>query len=450
MNNKLLPRLRNQFIFSKNKHLIPSDWNQLELNGWVLGIHKSLPSAKISDEKGKYNGILLGFIFTSEGKTLASEYICKSENNDIDSFVEDNIYKNINGRFAFIVYNEDSFRFYIDPLGSLSALFDKDQEAIVSSPLLLGKDKQSKDWDENLFSISNQLFFEKTFFKNVKRIIPNYYLDILTWKTKRHFPVDIMHSQISISEKKISNISEDLEKWFKSFGGKEKLYFSLTAGSDARMLLAVCKKYKEKITFINVSLSNNKIDEKIPDMIADRLSLKQLKLGSKEASDEEKELFLKILGFNKILFRIIPEVEKELNDTLIITGVNGEIGRGAYYRHIPDINGKTIGELFEILGVDKNMYKDEIQRMKEELPTYITNHQILDLIFIEQIGGCISGPNTYVFDSLGFNLIHAFNGRNLICDMLKLPIDYKKNQELVSDLCELNWKELSNIPINSL
>ena len=446
-------KLVNQFILTKNINLVPHQWDTKQIHGWVLGHHFNLPIVELVCKKVEATlGFIIGYpVFDSA--MLSDYYYLSGDEPDLDKMIEDEIFKKLSGRFLCIYITKKTQRIYLDATGSLAALFSAQYGCVCSSTAVLGLTNSSSSFNDYVKQHQLQwLFFGKTQFGHIRRIIPNHYLDLENWMLHRHYPKPNQFQHTVGLKESIQIISDEIKKMGTALSAKG-LYMSLTAGADCRLVMASLRPVVNQITFINNPINFNKMDEAVAGELIERFNLRHLSLnGVRAATPTEVSVFAQILGYTNSTLRELPESVDVLNPQgYHITGVNGELAKGKLYNEgdFENTSAFTIEDLLLRFGVTSNSELLEDAKMQlSPLIGNFTNFQILDLILIEQFFGCLSGPETYPYDAFTIPSIHAFSGRILIETIIGLDSAYKFRKRLTVDACKQLWPDLLQVEIN--
>ncbi|MDD1710524.1 MAG: hypothetical protein LUQ37_06420, partial [Methanoregulaceae archaeon] len=119
-----IPDLPGQFILGKTRTNIPESWISESIGDWLLGCHPTLPVIRISDENGQVAGWILGYAIDEAGRLLAENdsRTVPGIGDGLESGEERFTYR-FGGRFLTIFADTRWPRVYLDPCGSLSAVY---------------------------------------------------------------------------------------------------------------------------------------------------------------------------------------------------------------------------------------------------------------------------------------------------------------------------------------
>ena len=444
--------LSGQFVLCQDTKVIPEKWNVEEVGKWLLATHPSLPVIDISTAAGAQIGWMIGYPINLEcevvtGKVIFPSYSDDREKGDIiDGFLYD-----FGGRFAAILVGEGLSRFYLDPSGSLAAVYSTTEPVVASTSSAMGKDRSSNDWDERLVEALPGMWypFGLTPHKSLERILPDHYLDLSDWKLVRHWPgKSSLHVEAGVTEQ-IENIAALITN-IVCATVSHGAYLNLTAGFDTRMMLACAKEMASEIVFF--TSTQDKTDVHTARLLAKKLNLKHVLIESVPATRSQQETRLHLSGYVSdagSLSHYENHQGRPRKDYLQLAGLAGEVGRSFYWKNgaVSHLDAKTLLGLIQIpaYGPVIRRAEDWLSKIRELNP-----YQKLDVAYIEQRLGCWAGPQMYAYDHLTLPVVYAFSHRRIFENMLRLPYRYRQKQQMTIDICKLKWPETLGVPFNQL
>lgn len=426
-----LSKEKGQFILSKEKKAIVSEWNLRQKGSWTLSSHPSLLVADIFTRDDIHIGWLLGYpVVFSKRKFCPNKIILNIDfGNLTPETAEKEIYE-FGGRFVCVFLTDTFQRLYLDPAGSLSCAYSLGRSMIASSPALLDSEGAKHEPDLlkalNMASSQSGTWFPcgLTPVKNVRILLPNHFLNLHKWQTERHWPKkDIKNIGIFKSPSKIAKkIAELIKDTIDIVAANHLLSVTLTAGSDSRILLACCRDMIDKTLFVTSDEGVENVDLSVSKILSKLFALQHSVKSSFDAN------------------------------RIVLLGFGGEAAKGIYYRKKDTRLARLKPEdLLERLGypVGNRHFLEEITMWLSEVNGF-SPFLINDLMYVEQRLGCCMGPVMYAYDKRGggYNL-YPINQRKIFELIFKLPVAYKKENRLAIDICRLMWPELLRVPINA-
>lgn len=174
--------LKGQFIVCRNQEFVPDGWEVHDLGGsWWLGLNE-LPVVRVVDEAGVQTGWLLGTAVDPIECRVLTEEIGQS---DLLGRLD-----YLSGRFVAILPLYGLGKVFLDPAGSLSLVYAPDDSIIASSLMLVPYSSRTRDDDDLIETLGiperNGVYpFGLTPRRGVRRLLPNFALDITTWEATR-------------------------------------------------------------------------------------------------------------------------------------------------------------------------------------------------------------------------------------------------------------------------
>jgi hypothetical protein len=442
-----------QFFLSKNPELIPDGWKRYNKGQWCLGVSE-LPVLGVVNASGINIGWCIGYPIHNKNPWKSKIVINCEDDGIINMSSIEDFYHDTGGRFVLVLIMKKEAKLFLDPGGSLSAVFSTSEKTVASTPTLFG---EKYDWDEEIIRVLNmpesELWFPSglTPKKGIKRILPNHYLDLNAWRVARHWPRS--SSDLTIEDdidKNVSIISSCLIKTIGIVAERYPIQMTLTAGRDSRMVLACAREFMSKISFFTQSDNQETIDMHIAKKLAKRLGLQHSFIPIKTATDDEMLRWLYLTGhaIGGAIMKIHKTVESYDRQSAVINGIFGEVGRAYYCKKNDSIDMKITAE--EIHERRQIPHHNRILSATEKWLSGLSGYnifQILDLFFIEQGEGCGESPKFYT-NTISLFGISPFNHRKIFKSMLKLPYDYRLSLQLPIDICLKQWPELLDLPFN--
>jgi hypothetical protein len=442
-----------QFTLSRDPKIIPDHWSMHEKAGWYLGVN-GLPVMPVVDVRGSSRGYCLGYPVAADGLcservTLTGSSTVSTEPESIEAF-----YADTGGRFVLVLLEENSQKVYLDPYGSLGVVFSVQQETVASTLTLVPGDI---DWDVDLIDTLNMpasgfwIPSGLTARKSVSRLLPNHVLDLEHWTVERHWP--LRPSDLAVNEqvdKGVAAIADSIKHTIGSVTEHYPVHMSLTAGRDARMLLACARDYLSRVLFVTIAGPQDTVDTCIAARLAKKFGLEHRRVPVQLASDDELIQWLDITGYalGGEIWKIHKSLQGFDRHRVMLPGIAGEVGRAFYWRDGDSAVSKLSAEiLMQRAGLPVN---DGILQATTDWLDGLSEYnayQILDLFYLEQRLGCWAGPQHYGNTTSVFEL-SPFNHRRIFTAMMQLPYQYRLDQQLANDVCRQRWPALLKYPVN--
>ncbi len=444
-----------QFILSQYENDLPAKWRKRKIGPWILASHKTLPIMEMFQSGGQTIGWLLGYPITNNAELLNSKLTFEEQflrPEDFEAWL-----CGLSGRFACIYLHGDVQRVYLDSCGSLALVYSTQRNCVASTTTLLAD--IHRDGAHELISLLGMPHSDAWYpsgltpMKNVRRLLPNHYLDLSKWKPVRHWPKPSDLDTKTDFKQTVQTVIESLKKNIVSVSKQYPLQMSLTAGRDSRMLLACSKEVLHRIKFHTGVWVPSGVDSEIGRQLATKLKLNHVTLSVKLAQQHELDDWQFRTGHCVAgeIWRIHPTSRKIDPHRAFLPGCAGEVGRAYYWREDDEKLPRLTAH--EILKRAKLPAAGEILQFTdawlEEIATLEWN-TILDLMYIEQRLGCWAGPLQYGQDGMHKARLFPFNDRAIFKAILNSPVEPRRRQRLADDVLESEWPELLDLPFNKL
>lgn len=444
-----------QFLLSTVNQCVPRGWGSDCIGIWHLYYCESLPVTLLHDKTGETAGWLLGYPISEQGG-IVQEHQTKNRNRRGDSILEEleDYISRLAGRFAAICITDEGGRVYTDPGGQRSVVFNQTERLVASSVCLA---TSCPEWDTEAIAAVSQSSLDGYFpfgltpEKNVKRLLPNHYLDLATFETKRFWPLgDCRFGSCKNARKMVEYIADKLEKNIDAVARNYKIQISLTAGRDSRMILAAARKRLPEVEFFTTALPDEiaALDCRVAGALAFKYNLRHRVLEWEDSSKAELDNWQKRVGYSvggrnwksaRTLFQLDPS-------RVVLHGLCAEVGRAHSWKK-SDFECKQITKNELINQIKVPLYSPflvEAKKWLEKVP--LSNRlDILDLAHIEQKLGCWGGPSQD--GHFGIN-IAPFSDREIFNSMMKLPYRYRFEQRLAKDFLKYKCPGLLSFPFN--
>jgi hypothetical protein len=448
-------RLAGQFVLSAVKDRAPQTWLCDHLDGWFLARHHTLPVVRLIGTANRHVGWMLGYPISEAGVLLGDGEELQLPPEASSEAVEDFIYS-FGGRFAVVLLGGDSPRFYLDPCGTLSAVFCAHQRIVASTPNLIPYDEQTRDRVDlaNALGIphTNAMYpFGLTPRYLIDRILPNHFLELSTWQAVRHWPKHPL-GEGSIAEA-IVEVAEITKRNIAAIVSKTPTYLMLTAGKDSRMLLACSKAHAGRLELVTARIGDDTaaVDCDIARRIAKRFGLNHRVLPTKASTQEDLDewtyrtsnatgenrgwktitMYKALAGGHAVLFANANELA--WNDTFEWLNSKTPVIR-------PEL-------LLEACGCPP--MEEPMARAAAWVRSLPLAHslQVWPLWYLEQRLGSWAGVWAYAYCDLGFVVMPACH-RRAVERMLTLPLSYHLAGVFMRDVVAREWPELLEWPLN--
>lgn len=437
-----------------------------------LFMHPSLDFTKLTNAEG-VEIILLGFMLDPNLPDANNDGILSvlAKQSSFDPAEVAHFLYPMSGRFVLMIKKGKDTRVYNDPCGLKMVYFTQHQGAVYlgSQPYIFklafdlepgprfhqyNNSQYVKNYKEHCLVSGVSLFEE------IHHLIPNHLLHLEGFKQERYFPCK------ELEEKSIDYVvkesSQLLQNSIIAAHKRFNLAFTMTAGTDSRLLFAATKPISKDLyyfTYLHHRLSANSRDIVIPQKLLGSLNLQHSVIKLKNKPDKK---FQEIYKRNTPMDHtddwgyMIGSAMNSFPQNKVSTHGGCDIYKCKFY---PDgikrkINrGEELTNL-ETIFVDwnelpflKEAYHKWFSESKDQFDKY--NYYVLDMAHWEILNGTwlaqAQTENDMVHDTFT-----PFNNRKLLDLMLSVDVKYRiKPQNLLfHEMIKFLWPEVLKYPIN--
>lgn len=413
----------------------------------------------ITDNNGSGMGLLLGFpIDLSKKEMVHGSYIAPSNYEGNPDEFADEVFEELGGRFLWIFEADGISRIYVDCSAQVPCVFDKENQLIGSTAhAILTDEEYERRFDRELYAV---LDVEKegwfpgglTAHHGIERVLPNHYLDLSRFETKRHWPTSDIdtsadpHKNVTEIITLVQNQIEAVTKESKKAG------LALTAGRETRMLLACARGMIEQIDFVTVvGTDGHTTDTVIARKIARDLSLNHTELPRISAEPHKVTQYMRrgghCIGDANAIYH--PSVHPISRSHIFIGGAGGEVARAFFWKKSDDKHTElTADSILNRLGLPKHpRLLASVEKWRSGIGSDDAE-MVLDLLYIENRMGPWYGAQFYNDPTLV--RLAPLVTRKAIRLMTSLPAEWKLEQRITESALEAAWPELKRYPFNSL
>lgn len=377
-----------QFLLAERQFDLPYDWNMINVGRFVLHHAPDLPIYRVDGIQAEVAGVLLGWPIS----------LMVDPKSDVNFW-------ELSGRWAFI---SDEGQVQMDPLGSYSIVYSPELRLVGSStgvfPAGLLQSDEALNRALDLPAKDHWYPFGLTPYSNAKRLLPHHHLDLNTYAVKRV----AAPFQIDRVENPLAKIALNLRCQLDSLKQQFPLTVGLTAGNESRMLLAGLKYPSDTCHFFTIGRPGENQDVRTARALAKRFNL-QHDLLPRMRNSKEESLWSNRVG-HCVAGATLQNAKTKTQlrqDSIILKGIGGEVGRGGYYRE-GDETRTTLepDELIRRLGLPRT------EKIRETASQWLRGlsfdglSQLFAFLHIENRVGCWQHPSY-----MGTSLTGPVSGR---------------------------------------
>ena len=444
-------------------------WHQLPLSHSLkLTLSPELSSSSVKE--GSRSLTVIGSILDPHHPAASDAEILKDlmcRFSSIETLTESTA--KFGGRWVMIaIFNEHAWLFH-DALGlrqvfytdkgSTGAVWSMSQPSIAGELLRFDCDPAALGFMDSYEVRSNKEYrwpAQATIYREVKHLLPNHYLDLVSGETRRYWPTQKVQA-LGLDEA-VDTLATLLSGLVEAASRRFDLALGLTAGLDSRMVLAACRPIKEKISCITVrqaSMSEDHHDLVVPPKLLASLGLShQIIPAPASMSANFSRRFKHNTGFAHDHYG--PDVEAILNyfrrTKVALTGSGAEVGRCSFRAQLPGVKEKDIGpaELAMLQKMGGSSFALEHFAAWQMGVVERNGVHLLDLFEWEQGHGNWLAMTLLEFDLAWRDIFTPFNCRSVLSTMLGVKETYRSepNHILFKKLIKKLWPETLLEPIN--
>lgn len=449
----LLPRYDGHFLICQSieKELnISNEFNKIEFEQWLIFYHKKLPIIKIYDPMERLIGYALGTILPQTDNHKIPLTILSEE-----PFISFKLIEKYDGSFLiFGLASNGSFNLILDAGGTFPAVYGDTGSWASSSPFLSPqnlKNESTKFRDEHYTTkeLNSGAWypFGMTAFKNIRRLLPNHQLDVMTGSIDRIWPIQ-SPIRTECPEDTIQEIASYLANLCKRIPGKINL--PLTAGKDSRLLLAALLAANRNITSFTMLNNVTSIEEYTAPHVAKiaKIPHKLVKY-IKRPQAEIDDWFLQT-GYSAggALVQLKRTPDTFIEDAFELDGVGGETNRRLYDLESDIHTRLTLSALMSRMGLKFSQEMKDIAQEWLDQTEHLDSFTVIKLLYVENRVSTFAYPQIHGRSYNIQKVISPYSQFKYIDLCLKLPPSIILSQKLPEQLINILQPKLLSIPFN--
>lgn len=368
-----------------------------------------------------------------------------------------NAEKYLGGKYVLFVRIKDHYYAMGDATGSVPVFYAYDGDAIACASLAFQlADTLHFVADKNLLKIrqhgdtSQTMPYDYTIWKEIKRLLPNHYLDINTGRAVRFLNHHSLQEELTaedVAEKTIPYMKR-LASFYKN---KFSVASALTSGRDSRAVSAVmgCEPEIPVYTMKHAEFTEDTPDIVIPRKIAERVNLNYHQITDVSLTENEISYADSILGkdnYNKRTLMLAHTIKHYWGEYAVINGdVIGQVGKCSLHRDIPCRFATPSYFLCKLHNYSKEA-KLALGRWLQEVQESDEYVNIFDLFSIENRLGVWAANENEIYNLIGQNYLNVFNSRSIIYEWTRVSRKERKNSAIHLAVIRALKPELLEIP----
>ncbi len=444
-----------QFIIRTSRDAVPEGATRHLLESVAVDTIGDPGLLHVHDRSGQRIGLMIGTVVDTDRKAVLRDVLRLDEtlnaDSNVDDFIERHIYR-LAGSFLFVLDHGGARRVYLDANGTKSLVYDPSSRLAGATAIVL---LDGPEYDRRLrHDLLDALGVRKggslpcglTAHRGVFRLLCNHYLDLDTWETRRHWPLGEIPRTRSVDATCRAIVTE-VRNTIEALTKEGDIYVALTAGHDTRLVLACCREFLDKITFVTLQVPGDEIDVELAGTLAEKFGLRHrvlpfVRTGSDETERWKKRAGHAVCGPNMVLYAAVAP----LKDRIFVGGACGEIGRGCIWFGAADTTPIDARQMASRLKLPSHPEViGAIERWLAPIGQLGTLLK-LDLAYMEISIHCWVFVQSYT--KPGHVEVNPLISRRLFTAMLSLPPEVRLKNGMNLRCIEEAWPEVAGVPIN--
>jgi hypothetical protein len=449
-----------QYLVGTVDFAFPTGYSTLSLSNAMLAFDPRFHVVELKDAAGIPFAVIVGFPYDGDQDCfLGSGQLLLPSPVGTPSEFETSVLPRFSGSFLAITHGPLPLRVYLDPGGSLPIVFSAHKHIAAASPsLILDEAEYREQFDRELHhetiekeGVGAWISGDLTAHTGVTRVLPNHYLDLGNWTSRRHWPQPGDFGSWLPFEVAVERASSALNRFTQAATRASPVALTLTAGFDSRLLLASTRGVTAECEFVTFNHSVAKLDVDVSRLLARQFGLQHRVIDVVESTPVQVERWSRIIGDCVVEGnRASHQTLLEIRAPRVFTGMYGEIGRCRLYRQeAGSINEKRIdvGLILSRLQLPRHPKVGEsVERWLASLAGF-PNSVILDLAFLELKFGNWAMAQHPAQNALKFHLM-PYSQRDVLASFIGTNPVEKTTSRLFTACIGHLWPELNDIPVN--
>lgn len=365
--------------------------------------------------------------------------------------------KYLGGKYVLFIRLKERYYVLGDATCSVPIFYSTDVDGFLCSAwaFQIAKEFQMNP-DERLMKIrrsgdsSETMPFDYTVWKNIKRLLPNHYLDCGSRKSVRY--VNHSFSHISASVEDVIKITLPyicrLIAYYQSISS---VACALTAGRDSRAVLAVlgCEKDIPVYTIRHNDFTDKTSDITVPRLIAEKMNLEYTQFSDFNLTEKELSYADSFLGkgnYKKRTLMLAHTIKNSFGKYSVVNGdIIGQVGKCSLHRDIPARYAVPSYFLCKLHNYSKEAelalgeWLDEIKAAGEYVNTF-------DLFSIENRLGVWAANENEIYNMIGQYYLNIFNSRCIVYEWTCVSRKVRKDSAIHLAMIKALKPELLDFP----
>lgn len=405
-------------------------------------------------EEGDVSCLIIGLATCVSEEIGGMDWLWKHCHN-IESFVEAE--KFLGGKYVLFLRMKEQYYVMGDATCSIPVFYVKDESgAMCSCYAYQMANEMHLTPDETLLKIresgdsSKIMPSDYTIWKEVKRLLPNHYLNLNEKRAVRIVNHHCAQSILTVEEAAERTVP-CIKLLADFYLNKFSIACALTSGRDSRAVLAVlgCNKQMPVYTIKHEEFGDNTPDIVVPRLIAEHadLNYQQIKDVELKATDiAEADSVLGKDNYSKRTLMLAHTIKHYLGGNAVINGdIIGQVGKCSLHRDIPLCFATPAYFLCKLHNYSKEA-KEGLRLWMQEIEESDEHVNSFDLFSIENRMGVWAANENEIYNLVGQYYLNIFNSRSIIYEWTRVDRKERKVSAIHLAIIKKLHPELLEIP----
>ncbi len=243
---------RHQYVIKSARKRGPAGWDTVKLPGWHLHHCPHLPVARLTGSDGTAFGCVVGYAIAPDGTMVEDGHVIDTPGKAPDAAIVEAAVSLFAGRYAVLISAGPLTRVYADPTCCFGPVYHPASQAVgTSTGLVLDRPLQTNQAipRDRIEDGTARYLFGHTADAEVRRVIPNHYLDLADFTLHRHWPQE--DTLLDLGDEQHQDLSraagEKLTANLQALVARYRTSLPLSGGTDSRLLLAAASDFLDQI-----------------------------------------------------------------------------------------------------------------------------------------------------------------------------------------------------------
>jgi hypothetical protein len=349
----------------------------------------------------------------------------------------------------------DAPRVYLDVAGSLAVVYRTDKQVIASTPTIANWDRLDAfvaecraipELPANKYYPAGLTPTDQT-----RRLLPNHYLDLRSFKTVRHWPTkpfEPAQDLPALEREIVSTIGDNLA----AVAAHHSIYAGLSSGRDSRLIAACALREGIRLRYYTFPYpeADKQGDGEIARKMATMFNLDHQMFDIPSVTQAQKDAYLFRVGYTNNAGKtrdldVACGQACDLSQAMVI-GYGGELAKARYWRlKLPE----TRPGPEELLAITRQAPTERnlaaMRAWAAGAPEWLSVPDLLDVLYQEMSLGSWSSPQMYGAAPFSIYFVPIAH-RRVLTDFHRFPADMRQQQQLMPALIRQAFPDILNVP----